>query len=361
MFNLLRETVLYVLGTLAHNAPYLAAGIFVAAAIKVYLDPERLRQWLLARSRVSIPASVLFGAFTPFCACGTMAVVISFLATALPWGPIMAFLVSSPLMSPDIFILYAGILGVNFAVALTLASVLLGLAGGYLANYLERRTHFLDNQIRFAAPAPRVRRVEAASPSPTCGCSSAAPPAESDKCACAAPAADSSSGCGRDCAGGAAPRPEAAVSGRASGVQPAGGRLRAMLREAYDVGIKKVLPLFSLFAAIGFFVNRLVPAAAITALFSGSHWYAVPLAAVIGLPLYVTGASALPLLQVLLSAGASHGAVLAFLITGPATSVGAVAGIATIMQRRAIALYVAIILLGGIIAGYGYDLVLRLL
>jgi uncharacterized membrane protein YraQ (UPF0718 family) len=97
------------------------------------------------------------------------------------------------------------------------------------------------------------------------------------------------------------------------------------------------------------------------ALFNGNNWYAVPLAALIGLPLYVTGSSALPLLQVLMGAGASQGSVLAFLITGPATSVGVIAGIATIMKKRAIALYVVIILVGGIVSGYAYDAVLRVM
>jgi len=137
--------------------------------------------------------------------------------------------------------------------------------------------------------------------------------------------------------------------------------MKDLLQEVIDLGLKRILPYFAAFAAIGFFVNKLVPAEWIIALFSGSHWYAVPLAAAVGLPLYVTGASALPLLQVLTGAGASQGAVLAFLITGPATSVGVIAGISTIMKRRAIALYVAIILFGGIVAGYAYDAALRLM
>jgi|GEM_PF-4344181 len=66
MLELLKDTVLYVLGTLAHNAPYLTLGVLVAAVIKVYVDPERMRRWLLERSRLSIPGSVAFGAFTPF-------------------------------------------------------------------------------------------------------------------------------------------------------------------------------------------------------------------------------------------------------------------------------------------------------
>ncbi|MHB1392915.1 MAG: permease [Clostridia bacterium] len=150
MLNLLKETIIYVIGTLIHNAPVLAFGILVAAAITVYVDPERLRQMLMKRAGVSITGSVAFGVFTPFCACGTMAVIVSMMTTALPWGPIMAFLTSSPLMSPDEFILYSGIINVKFAVALTVASVVIGICSGYITHFIEKNTKLLENQARFA-------------------------------------------------------------------------------------------------------------------------------------------------------------------------------------------------------------------
>src|SRR5690242_15355974 len=134
ILQFLLDTVVYVLNTLLHNAPALVIGILVAAALQTYIDPERMKGWLMRRSSVSIPATVAFGAFTPFCACGTMAVVISMLATALPWGPVMAFLTSSPLMSPEGFVMMSGILGTSFAVALAAASVLIGLGSGYATH-----------------------------------------------------------------------------------------------------------------------------------------------------------------------------------------------------------------------------------
>lgn len=127
MLNLLKETLIYVAGTLIHNAPVLALGILVAAAISVYIDPEKLRLALMKKAGISITGSVAFGTFTPFCACGTMAVIVSMMTTALPWGPIMAFLTSSPLMSPDEFILYSGIISFKFAAALTAASLIKGI------------------------------------------------------------------------------------------------------------------------------------------------------------------------------------------------------------------------------------------
>jgi uncharacterized membrane protein YraQ (UPF0718 family) len=63
----------------------------------------------------------------------------------------------------------------------------------------------------------------------------------------------------------------------------------------------------------------------------------------------------------MLQSGASEGAMLAFIITGSATSAWVIAGLTTFMKRKALALYVGFILLGGMAAGYLYNLVLRLL
>lgn len=66
MLKLAGETLNYVLETLIHNGPVLLLGILAAAAITVYVDPERLQRALMKRSGVSIGAGVAFGAFTPF-------------------------------------------------------------------------------------------------------------------------------------------------------------------------------------------------------------------------------------------------------------------------------------------------------
>ncbi len=113
----------------------------------VYVNAEKLRRFFYRKPGLLIPGSVATGALTPLCACGTMAVVFALVGSALPWGPIMAFLVSSPLMSPDTFVLLSGFMGVKFAIALTIASLILGLGAGYLTWIIERKTSFFDHQL----------------------------------------------------------------------------------------------------------------------------------------------------------------------------------------------------------------------
>jgi uncharacterized membrane protein YraQ (UPF0718 family) len=107
-------------------------------------------------------------------------------------------------------------------------------------------------------------------------------------------------------------------------------------------------------------INRFVPAALIMKYLGSGSIFAVPLLALIGLPLYVNVSSSIPLINALLAGGASNGAMLAFLITGPGTSIGVLTGIALIMKKKAIALYAAFILIFAIILGYLYDFLILL-
>lgn len=353
VLEILRNTVLYVLNTLAHNSPALILGVLIAAAIQVYVDPEKMKGWLMRRSSVSIPATVAFGAFTPFCACGTMAVVLSMLATALPWGPVMAFLTSSPLMSPEEFVMMSGILGPAFAIALAVSSVLIGLGSGYATHVIEKKTHFLDNQLRFGST-----KAEGSG----CGCAAGAGNAMPVNACCAKEESRETEAYGCGCG----EEGTACGCGAIALGQPSGGassffrkyKLDQVIRAVYDISFKRILPLFALFAGIGYLINQFIPAAWISALFGSHNVFAIPIAAAVGLPLYVNGDSSIPLLQSLMQSGVSGGAMLAFMITGPGTSAGVLAGIATIMKKKAIALYIAYLLLGAVAMGYAYQLLL---
>ncbi len=377
VWNLLKDTVLYVLGTLVHNLPALFIGVFIAAALAVYLDPHKMKGWLIRRSSVSIPATVAFGAFTPFCACGTMAIVLSMMATALPWGPIMAFLTSSPLMSPEGFVFIAGVVGPMFAIALAVASVVIGLGSGYITHLIEKKTNFLHDQLRF------TNRTTPASSG--CGCKEKRQPAADTCCVgktkklyrlpatsrfIAVSAArrnlkESACVCDYDgsmlasvaCCGSGSLMMDQAAKARPRGDFLKKYKIDRLFRNVFELGVVKILPLFALFAGIGFLINRFIPSTWITAIFGAENIFAVPLAAVIGLPLYVNGDSSIPLIQSLMKSGVSGGAMLAFLITGPGTSAGVIAGVATFLKKKAIALYVGYLLFGAILLGYAYDLI----
>lgn len=347
MVLLMEETLLYVINTLVHNALSLILGIGIAAGIAVYVDPEKFKAALLKRANVSIFGSVLFGAVTPFCACGTMAVIVAMMATALPWGPVMAFLTSSPLMSPDVFVIISGILGFKFALALTISSILIGIGSGYMTHIIDAKTTFLVGQIRFTqtqkteVPPDRSRAAEAViCCSKTADLQSIAViPNSANNCCATAPYID-------------------AVAGSLPFWEKY--KLNQVFTVIIEIGLKRVIVNFVLFAAVAYLINHFVPSETIVRFLGKGNMFAIPLAALIGLPLYVSSASSLPLIDMLIQNGASGGAMLAFMITGPGTSAGVIAGVATIMKRKAILLYVAFLMVGSIILGYLYDMVLAL-
>jgi uncharacterized protein len=114
------------------------------------------------------------------------------------------------------------------------------------------------------------------------------------------------------------------------------------------------------FAFIGYMLNGLIPTSWVAAVFGSGKIYNVPLAATLGLPLYINSEASLPLVRALLDNGMSQGAALAFLIAGAGTSIGAITGALAIARWRVVALVVGILWLGAILSGFAFNLLLML-
>jgi uncharacterized membrane protein YraQ (UPF0718 family) len=125
-------------------------------------------------------------------------------------------------------------------------------------------------------------------------------------------------------------------------------------------GGKRLLAMFVGFAFIGYFLNGLIPAGWVTAVFGSGNIYNVPLAATLGLPFYINSEASLPLVKALIDNGMSQGAALAFMISGAGTSIGAITGALTIARWRVVALVVAILWVGAMLSGFIFDWMLML-
>lgn len=312
---LLIESALRTLESLGRNWPYLLASVVIAAALEVLIDTGGVGALLRRFRGAGVLAATAAAVATPFCSCGTTAVVLGMMAGSMPMAPIVSFMVASPLSSPGELLYSAGLFGWPFAAAYFASSVLLGLAGGAAAGVLER-SGWLEGQARFGGAA-------------------------ADR------------GAGRPCCA-----PEgAAAPPRARPFQSPARKATAFLRAAAGIA-RRLMPMFAGFAFIGYLLNGLVPASWIRALFGVGNAYGVPLAATLGLPLYVNSEAALPLARSLLDSGMSPGAIMAFMIAGSGTSVGALAGALTIAKWRVVGLVAAVLWLGAILAGWAYDLLL---
>lgn len=360
MENIIREVLLSVWGYLRADWHILLIGIILAVSISVYVDSDKLKEMLMRKSGVSIPGAVLFGALTPLCACGTMAVLLSMFVSAMPWGPVMAFLISSPLTSPSEYMFETAFFGSKFATAIVITSILLGVIAGFVANFLEKKTNFFKDQFRLSK-------------------------GQSESCCSVNEDSNSGSNCcekkqvNNEVASCCTSNKKIAVkkyvhkkveripvkAQECCTIKNNGNKdlsffkkykLDKLAKEFVNIGIKKVLFYFVIFIALGRIVEMIIPQSWIMTLFSANKAYSVPLAATIGLPLYLNDSSAIPLLKSFMNSGAGQGAVLAFIITGKATGVPVIAGMATFMKKRAMLFYIGFVYLGGILAGYIYQI-----
>ncbi len=329
------EALGLVWASLQHNWPYLVASVVIATLLKLYVNAEKVSAWLNRYRGAGIFAATTVAVATPLCSCGTTAVILGMMASRMAWAPIVAFMVASPLTSPEGVVYSAGLFGWPFAWAFYIASIVLGLVGGWIAAALESRG-WLANQTRFAEPVA------------SCGCGQAGIIPDHEP---------SGPGCACSSSGSAPSNKQAARQNMQVTREPA--RLTTILKELYTSG-KHLLIMFVGFAFIGYFLNGLIPAHWVAAVFGGGNVYNVPLAATLGLPFYVNSEASLPLVRTLLDAGMSQGAALAFLIAGAGTSLGAIGGALSIARWRIVGLVVGILWVGAIVCGYAFDLVLRI-
>ena len=339
IMTLLQDTFAKVILTFAHNWYLLVLSIVISAALKFYVDQEAIARFLRRNSRNSVLMATGIAVGTPFCSCGTTAVVLGMIASTVPWAPIIAFLVSSPLTSPQELFYSAGIFGWPFAIAFFVSSILLGLAGGAIASFAEARG-WLANQARMASSKPSLSLGIMGGPAPIELPMVAQPAAEATQCGCASSRAD-------------LPITAQPV---AESAKPA-ITIRGFIQEIYDIS-KRLLPLFFGFTFFGYLLNGLIPAAWVTGLFGAGHAYSIPLAATLGLPFYINTEASLPLVRAMLESGMSQGAALAFLITGAGTSLGAFGGMLTIARWRVIGIVVGTLWLGSIVLGFIYNLLI---
>lgn len=319
VINLIEYAFMQVLSTMVQNWPFLLISILVSAAVKLYADQDRVTAFLQKSRKGGVLISTVAAVTTPLCSCGTTAIVLGMMASVMPWAPIIAFMISSPLTSPEELFYSAGLFGWPFAIAFFAVSIILGLGGGSIAGLIESRG-WLKGQARISQPSL------------------------------------TSSPLSLGIIGAPAPL-DLPVINQTTIHAKTPITLRTIAQEIYDIS-KRLIPLFLGFAFVGYLLNGLIPATWITNLFGAGHAYSVPLAATFGIPFYINTEASLPLVRAMLDSGMSQGAALAFLITGAGTSIGALGGALTIARWRVLAIIVGTLWIGAILLGIAYDFLL---
>lgn len=300
------ESLIFTAETLYTLAPYLLFAFAIGAYLRASSVDLLVTSVFRGRIIVVIFAAAFFGAMSPFCSCSVVALLAVLLRTGMPLSAVMTFWISSPIISPGMYVLTGAVLGYEFASAKLIAAIFMGLGVGFATLLMERLGYF-RNPLRDGSPARKVSLGEAVSPH------------------------------------------------WLFWKDPA--RTRVFWQELVTVTrfLTKWMVLAFLIESL---LIRYIPAEMVAQWVGTANVWAIPLATILGAPAYVNGVAAVPLVEGLMKMGMSGGAALGFLLAGSVTSIPAMAAVLPLVNKRVFGWYVLMGFVTSLIAALSFSLYL---
>lgn len=286
---------------LLNTAPYILFAVMAVAYLKASGAEALVARAFEGRQVQMVVLASLMGGLSPFCSCEVIPFIAGLLALGTPLAPVMAFWLSSPLMDPPAFIITAGALGWDFAIAKTMTAVAIGLFGGFVMLSLTRGGWFQDS----------LRERNGA------GCSS----------------------CGSPFKG----KPNWTFWNETK-------RRETFGREALANGYF-LLKWLSLAYLLESMMIAYIPAESIGRLLGGDGLFPIVLSALIGAPAYLNSYAAPPLVAGLMEQGMSAGAGMAFMVAGGISSIPAMTAVFALVKRPVFAAYILLGFTGSVMSG----------
>ncbi len=326
---------------------------YIVGVLQEFLTPEKIQSILSSRNGKGYIIAALLGAITPFCSCSTIPFLKGLLRARAGFGPMMVFLFGSPLLNPVIIGLFVITFGWQVALFYFAIAMTVSVVAGYTLEKLgfER---YVKKEAYQAADAT-------GSCGTSCGDSKPAPKKESScntsSCGDTTPvAAKENAYCGEK------PEPKVQVSccgsdGSATATlveEKAPNRWVKIWHSTWK-DFKQVFPYLMLGIAIGSFIYGFIPTELIAQYAGAGKWYAIPVAAVIGIPLYIRAEAVIPLSAALVQKGMALGSVMALIIGSAGASLTEVILLKSIFKNQMIAAFLAVILSMAIGAGFLYS------
>ena len=301
------QSIEFTLKSMLEMLPFFALAIGLAAYAKATNADKMIARVFSGNPVRSTILAALVGAISPFCSCGVIPLIAGMLGAGVPLAPVMAFWIASPIMDPEMFILTTAGIGFNFAIAKTLAAIAMGLLAGF-SILLVQRYGFLANPLK----------------------------------------ADFSGGCEVTC--------ESDDNNEINWrfwQQPQ--RIQAFKAESKTIGI-----FLGKWLAFAFFLESLmityISPDWIADYVGADNIFAIPLAAIVGVPSYLNGYAAIPLISGLLDMGMTSGAAMAFVTAGAVSSIPAAIAVFALVKKPVFALYLLLGLTGSMLTAWLYQL-----
>lgn len=269
--------------------------IFVISWVQSYFPPERTRRILggMRGFRANLTGALL-GTVTPFCSCSSIPLFIGFTSSGLPLAVTFSFLISSPLVDLASMILLASIFNWSIALAYVVLGIMLAVIGGSLIGRarMERYVEAFVTQHRaLDLPAEQLTLAD---------------------------------------------------------------RLRYAREQVTDI-IQRVWLYILIGVGIGAAIHNWIPAELISALIGQNNWWSVPLATLVGVPMYADIFGTLPIAEALVAKGVGLGTVLAFMMAVTALSLPSLIMLKKVVKAPLLALFFTIVVAGIMLIGFLFN------
>lgn len=269
--------------------------IFVISYIQSYFPPERTKKILGRFHGIGANTlAALLGTVTPFCSCSSIPLFIGFTGAGLPLGVTFSFLISSPLVDLGSLFLLTSIFGGKVAIAYVIVGLVLAVLGGSLIERLH-----LENEVEeFIRKAGRI---------------------------------DLDS-------------PELSLSDRLE-----------YAKDQVVATVKKVAPYIFIGVGIGALIHNFIPQSFVETVLGGDKWYSVPLATLVGVPMYADIFGTIPVAESLFAKGAGLGTILSFMMAVTALSLPSMIMLRKAVKPKLLAVFFSIVTVGIMLIGFLFN------
>jgi uncharacterized membrane protein YraQ (UPF0718 family) len=274
--------------------------VFAVGIVRSFFTPERTRA-ILAGKRESVGnvLAALLGIVTPFCSCSAVPLFIGFVEVGIPLGVTLSFLVSAPMVNEVALVLLFGLFGWRVAALYLGTGLVIAIVSGFVLGRLK-----LERWVE-----PWVYE-----------------------------SMDASAGWERERLGFA-------------------GRVEKGLAAVREI-VGKVWPWVIGGIAVGAGIHGYVPEGLLASVMGKSAWWSVPVAVLIGVPMYSNAAGIIPVVEALLGKGAALGTVLAFMMAVIALSLPEMIILRKVLRPKLIATFVGVVASGILTVGWLFNAVL---
>ncbi len=284
----------------------IALFVFISALVEIilmYVPEEKIRRRLSGAGVFGNIVAAGFGALTPFCACSTIPMTIGFLNAGVPFGSTMSFLIASPLLNPIILGMLGAMVGIKAMVAYFVIAFLCSILFGFLLEKIGAQKYVKNVRLKPASCCAGSHEVV-------------------DKHSLPFPS-----------------------------------KLKVAFAGAWD-SLRPIMGYLLVGVALGAGIYSYVPQDFVMKIAGPDNPFAIPVAAVLGIPLYIRAETAIPIGLALMGKGMSIGAVISLIIGGAGMAIPEMTMLASIFKKQLVAMIVLVIFLTAVVSGYLFNILL---